>query len=258
MLSKTFSDVFKFGTTEGAIKAWETRRNGGAGFASPNREEGTQVQDAVRKLTSGEQIRLQKAGGKIDRILGVKSSLHNVIGAWEDGAENSTLTRFKGASYDQIEAAMAMRGLLGEQKSVITFRADHTGPARLTSFTVKDTDPEHLHNELVKEGLKYHTLESTPHGTVVHIFEDRASEENAHTIRTVAAHYGARADMVKGKGRFLGSWTSRSEGRKDYEKVINDYFSKPGHQHERQAWERTLKNWKFGLTKLDIAMGVQL
>jgi hypothetical protein len=249
--------IRKFGNTEGAIKAWETRR-GGAGFASPNREEDLKVRDATRKLTSGEQQRLQKAGEHIDKLMGLKSSRHDVIGAWKDGAENSTMTRFRGASYDEVKTAMAMRGLLGEQKAVIPFKADTTGKSRLSSFKVGETDAVKLNQDLVKAGLENHTLEPTKGGYVVHVFQDKASTEMDHTVKAVAEHYGSTVNAVRGHGEFLGSWTSRADGRASYEKQINHYLAQPGHSQQRLDWQRTLKGWKFGLTKIDIAIGVQL
>lgn len=250
--------IKKFGNTPGAIKAWETRRSGGAGFASPNREDNTTVDDATRKLTSGEQARLQMAGEHIDKLMGLKTSRHDVIGMWNGGAENSTLTRFNGANYDQVKVAMAMRGLLGEQKSVIPFRADHNGPSRLSSFKVSATDPKALNKELLAAGIENHTLESTSGGTIVHVFEDKATDHMNSTIHDVAEHYGTTPQTIRGRGEFFGSWTSRSDGRKAYEKVIHDYLSSPRRAKQNGEWHSILRGWKFGLTKIDIAIGVQL
>lgn len=91
------------------------------GFMSPNVGQMTfdQAVDAVR---SPAQVALARISDEVDAALGIKGSSHaNAIGAWADGAENSIIVEMPGASHPQARLAMAMKGHLADQKSVLLF-----------------------------------------------------------------------------------------------------------------------------------------
>ena len=99
----------------------------------------------------------------IDKALGITSENHPAIGAWADGAENSMMVVSPGASTAQIRAASAMKGYIADQKAVLVFHPSHTGRNFLASFDVEGKAVD-LHEQLLKEGLSFHTLQPVGEG----------------------------------------------------------------------------------------------
>ena len=78
---------------------------------------------ATKALNSPRQKAMLKTSDEIDKALGLNETSQSVIGAWSDGAENSTMAELPDATWDQIRLSAAMKGFIGDQKAVSSVQA---------------------------------------------------------------------------------------------------------------------------------------
>ena len=209
----------------------------GFGFVSPSTEENTITPTvAAWRMNSEDQQRFLEASKKVDDLLGLRATVTSAVGAWSDGAENTTMTTYEGATYEQVKLSAAMKGLLGQQKAVIPFQSNSKGRSRVLSVKVPEQDPAKLNQFLVNNGVEFHTLIPHNGGTEVVVFSPEPDRKLVQALKRVADHSKSEVTQRKGDGEFLGSWDSREEGRKEYEKVIDAYMrNKPA---KRRMWEK--------------------
>jgi hypothetical protein len=250
MYAHLFDKVEKFNPNHDERGRFATGAAGGGGsviFASPNRHEGNQsIDTAAGRVHSKEQTALKSVSRKIDNIVGITGKVHDALGAWADGAENSTVSQYEKGTYQQVLVASAMRGYLGEQKAVIAFKTGD-GPSRLNVWESKSHDVAALNKELVKAGLEYHTLIPTSKGTRIMVWETKKDAATLHRARAMAGFHGSHLTSISGHGQMLGSWDSREEGRKAYQRVIKNWAQRNPDAGKR--WDATLASWKFGANK---------
>jgi hypothetical protein len=222
---------------------------GPEGFVSPNVATNVNFAQAAQALTSAPQHKLTAVSSYIDSQLGLHgASNKNVIGAWADGAENSLMVVAPGASPDVMRAAMAMKGYLADQKSVLMFQPHEDGTHLMLSFpqTGKLDD---IHTDLLKKDVAFHTLEPTGQGAIVHVF---ASDQA--TVDAVGKAAGAApVEYVRGHGEFIGTQKEtgsdreqRDDARRVYEKVI----AEAGRSHAlagqdvAKVWQDARDRWQ--------------
>jgi hypothetical protein len=246
-----YAHIFKFNPNHDELGRFATSQGGnsarGTVFASPSIEGGT-IDTAARMIHSNSHVHFKQASAKIDKLLGITGEVHDALGAWSDGAENSTVSQFAKADPALVRVAAAMRGLLGEQKAVIPFTMRKNGPTRLVTFDTSEKDASTLSKELGRVGLEYHTLVPTGKGYRVMVWDDSPTKKTLNTARSAASYYGALHTMrtVRGDGQVLGSWTDRYEGRKAYEGVIKGWASRNPTQAAK--WNKIVSNWNFSAT----------
>lgn len=221
---------------------WTT---GGAGtiFASPQTGS-TDFDGAVQALASERQDVLAKAYADVDKELGLEAHQRNVIGAWHDGAENSTMAVISRADWETLRASGAMKGYLGDQRAVLVFQSGE-GHDFLASFKVEGTLAD-IHTGLLAKGLEFHTLEPTHGGARVHVFG--SGQEQLNQIGRVAIDYGTKARVEIGRGEFVGTNASsgsdaqlRADARQHYQSAIE---LAGGHDPRIvQAWDRLRDRW---------------
>ena len=231
-------------------------------FVSPNIGNLTFGQ-AVAGLSSPRQKVLTAASNDIDTQLGKQpASAQNVVGAWSDGAENSLLLKMPGWTTGEARVALAMKGWIGDQKSVLLFTPDHNGSAFVASFKVKG-EIASIHKELLGNGLAFHTLEPILGGAVVHVYGD--DQKTVNSIDRAAGANETKAEFIAGDGEFLG--TSKSDGtdreqrddaRKKYEAVISEASS--GSEFSGRdlgkTWNEIRDRWGRTLSEIKLAAGL--
>jgi hypothetical protein len=218
----------------------------GFGFVSPSTEENSISPSVASERTHSDlQKRFLEVGKKIDSLLGLRSRIVSAVGAWADGAENTTMTTYEGARYQEVRVASAMKGLLGLQKAVIPFQSTKKGKARILSFSLPVSDPSVVNEFLVRNGVEFHTLVPKGESTEVVVFSPEADRKLSHAVNLAAKAGGSKVKKYKGDGEFLGSWDSRDEGRAVYEKVIGDYLKdKPA---KRKMWNDLKTSFEYGV-----------
>jgi predicted ABC-type ATPase len=196
---------------------------GAVTFVSPNREENVTFDQAAGRLHGFEQRRLNTVTQLIDRKLGISGKTASGIGAWSDGAEPTVVSYLPTRDYEKVRTAAAMQGLLAEQKAVIPFVQGRGGRDVLHVIDVPNHDLAGLHQQLLKDGVQFHTLQPTPSGTRVLVFNPGGDNGTARAVKQFALGVHGDRSRLRGRGEFLGSWTSRAEGAKTYQQVIDAY-----------------------------------
>jgi len=244
----TAAHILKFNPFHDEAGRFASR--GATTFVSPNVLEGTSVTQGAAKTHSYEQRKYRDLFNKVDDLIGLKGVSKSALGAWSDGGENSIGTEYTGADYRAVQASAAMKGLLAQQKAVVTYRTQAGGPSRMHKISgVPISDPDMLSRALVEGGVPHHTLirSKSGKGYDIHVFEENKGVRLNNRILRFAESFGVEATHTDGRGSFVGSWGSREEGRKKYEKVINSYLK--DHPAKKAAWNTMLALHKFRAVK---------
>lgn len=210
-----------------------TKAGGGGGyeFVSPNIGQGG-LAEAAKELNSERQRALQRASHEIDTALGIKGTRHDAIGAWSDGAENTIVTTVEGnENWDKLRVSAAMKGHLADQKAVLIFKQndDPAATSALYRMHVPEGDVQKLHENLIKDGLAFHTI--MPHtaggGADVIVADLDGSAHNA--MAKAAERYNADVFYETGQAEFIGTQKQdgtdreqRDDARRAYEEVIRE------------------------------------
>jgi hypothetical protein len=228
-------------------------------FVSPNVGQSDWPQ-ATAPLSRRER-KFAEASEDVDQQLGMTGYPSQVIGAWADGAERSLMTEVDGEDWDRLKLAGAMKGHLGDQKAVLIFREEE-GPesnAHMYSFPAKG-DLGKIHQNLLADGLAFHTLEPTSNGAVVHVVDTDGSLKDA--TAKAAQRYGSDIHWRDGRAEFIGAHKEdgtdreqRDDARREYEGII----ARSPVQEGRAVWQRLHHRWSAALAHdaLDDLYGVK-
>jgi hypothetical protein len=185
-------------------------------MVSPNISD-IQLQRAVKNLDSPEQGRMKAMA----REAAPDAEVHDAVGDWADGAENSMAILFKDAK-DQadLERISAKLGLAADQKAVLWWKADTAGKDAIHQVSwTKGTTLDQARQSLIDAGIENRTLVKTPDGFRAILFDQGRQLLNKletlqdnELITDVSSHNAT--------GDFLGSWTSRTEGRRAYRSIL--------------------------------------
>lgn len=235
---------------------------GGETFASPSVYELPPMTPEHAIATAQAQLRtkrhklFQAAAEDIDLTLGIANkSEKSAVGAWQDGAEGTTVMIAPGASKEQLRLSAAMKGWLGQQKAVLSFVANPNSSGTMYSASVKG-DLADIHRQLLKKGLENHTLVPTEGGATIYIADTDGSLEEA--VKSYAKAYPTKFSATSGDAEFIGATNyegttdaeQRAEGRKAYEAVI------AGDRVHAAEWGRLRDRWAKALEQTQDAAGV--
>ena len=199
-------------------------------FYSPNVAENLTFEEASKRLTSSDQARYKMIGQDIDTQLGLQSAL----GDWSDGAENTVFNTLNDVQdFDQLKYSTALKGKIGNQKSVIPFLAQEGGADSLYMTEIKGVPLEELRPKLDELGIEFRTLVNTKEGTKVIVFDQGTAL--TEQINNLAKAYDTTIEQIQGQGEFLGSWETRAEGLKEYDRVISEYEQLPNRKLYQQV-----------------------
>jgi hypothetical protein len=212
-------------------------RHFGAAFVSPavvNHD----FNGAIADMHGARHDYVMQASHDVDEALGLHADTASVVGAWRDGAENSTMSRVEGASWDDLKTAAAMKGYIANQKQALVFQEANEGDSFLSNFEAKGSLSE-IHQNLLDRGLEFHTLEPHAGGATVHIFGQ--DDATAKAVTEAGAHYGSKVTTRIGRGEFIG--TQKQDGtdeeqRADARKVYSGLISGSRSRGAGAAWDR--------------------
>lgn len=221
----------------------QSEERGGFEFVSPSVASHMDFDEALKAIDSPQQRTLRAASATINRDLGITANTHDVVGAWADGAENSVMDRVQNADWDKMKLAAAMKGWLADQKQVLTFQEDSNGHAAMAHFEAKG-DLADIHQNLLKDGVAFHTLSPHDGGATVYVADLDGSAIPA--IKQAAARYDSEVGIKFGRAEFLGTEKQdgsdreqRDDARKIYEGIIHQ---SPVEGHD-QIWQRVHSSW---------------
>jgi 2'-5' RNA ligase len=224
------------------------RRVVAAGFASPEKASGLNFRQALSHFNSPTQGAWVNKTHEVDNAHRIPHATISAMGDWAPsgeppGAEPSTFTEYHNIrDYDQLKHVMSVKGLLGEQLSVIPFIVRKNGPHSLYSMRVPD-DPESTRKVLDAHGLPYRTLDINPPGGGTRVIVYDQFGDSAEGINKLAHHYGVNFDVHKGFGEFfpqLEDPNSRDEAAGKFREFIKGYRQ----QHAGEPWWNGDPAWR--------------
>lgn len=220
----------------------------GTAFVSPSVSD-KDFNRAQLDLAGGRQKAFEMASQDIDRELGLDDAkTSKVVGAWADGAENSTMMETYSKDPEALRLSAAMKGALANQKAVLTFQTDPKGPHTLYDMTV-DMPPAKVHEALLKAGVAFHTLSSAGTGmTRVVVVDTDGSLRNA--VGDFAQAHNAAAVGWNGHAEFIGDQEGtgsdaeqRARGQAAYAGVIQGAASRYNGRSAGDVWQGVRDRW---------------
>jgi hypothetical protein len=215
-------------------------------FVSPNI--GHLDFDGAVKALEGKRHTLYKyAAHAVDVAIEInpQTSERDVVGAWSDGAENSTMTVTPRVDHETLRLNAAMKGYLAAQKSVLIFDDDPAGKHSLYQFQLPG-DLSKAHQQLLDAGVSFHTL--LPHdgkSDVVVVDLDGSARSGIEKL-------GINAKVTHGTAEFIGTTKEdgtddeqRADARKQYQDLIDHSRSAA-----RGVWPQLRDRWDARLAKV--------
>lgn len=247
-----------------APEATPARQASAETYMSPNAST-LDFDKAITELGGKRQKVFNEVSDLIDKRLGLqRTHVANVLGAWSDGAENSLFVEQTG-DLQAIRAAAAMKGWISAQKAVLVFSPNTAGTDAMVSFDAKG-DLKEIHNQLLQDGLAFHTLEPTEGGAKVHILvRDDDDKDGSVTDAINRSSEGFNSDLttVYGNGEFIGNADEtgtddeqRTRARVEYKNTIRQ-AQRPGALEGRnlsEIWANAYHHWR-GRLAADQAIG---
>lgn len=192
-------------------------------FVSPNTRENLTLEEAVRLLNSREELGLINSVRSLSRCLRLQPSVSKAIGSSTDGAEHSVLFSVY-TDRPTLRYANARLGKLARQKTVLNFRRDDAGAARMyviRIWTGRRTLAS-VSRTLDTSGVAFRTLVPAARRRMLIYVVDLSDELRNQVVRA-ARQLGGLLDIVKGTGEFLGDDAGRDEARRVFEEEIRKF-----------------------------------
>ena len=218
------------------------------GFVSPNTRDDLKLKEAVRNLTSAEELRLLHETRDLACRVRAKARVNKSLGNWSDGTENSMVFRIY-SEEPAVRYAAASLGKNWRQKTVLYFRRQAGGNARMYLISVPR---KHLElNFLVRAVAKilddsqvsYRTLVPLTTRLLVYVVDLR--NELQPQVRNAARKLHARPLAFAGAGGFIGNDTDRDRAQEIFAYEIKSYESHHSVSHRcREMKPRTQTAWR--------------
>jgi len=190
----------------------------------PNVEEGGTFEQAYSRLRTANHAAYREIAQDVYKAAGLEDvSMHDAVGDWSDGAEPSFLARVgNDPDYETVRYTAAWQGLLGNQTSVLLFRAADDGPDAVYQVHVPETSASDLRMSLDRLGIQYRTIVPIEGGHVVVLYDEGRKLRDA--VQSFASQHDASVREASGTGEYLGG-TTRTAARAAYRRVIRSYES---------------------------------
>ena len=172
---------------------------------------------AKRNLTSANQARFKSQISEY----APEAEIFDAVGDWADGSENSVAAIFQDRkSGEDLQRLAAQVGLAGDQKAVLWWRTEPEGADAIHEMVwPKSVSMDEARQAMIDVGLENRTLIQTPEGVRGFVFDQ--GRQNLNKIEALNEHETQPSlESSPAAGDFLGSWTSRAEGRRAYRRVL--------------------------------------
>jgi len=192
-------------------------------FVSPNTRENLTLAEALRLLNSREERKLINNIRRLSSCLRLKLLVRKAIGSSTDGAEHSALFRVF-TDQPTLRYADARLGKLGRQKSVLFFRQDNTGAARMYVLRIRlgRRNLNSVSRTLDRNGVPFRTLVPN-NGQRLLIYVVDLNNELPNQVVSAARNLGALLTTVKGTGEFIGDDADRDKAQQVFAGIIKQY-----------------------------------
>jgi hypothetical protein len=192
-------------------------------FVSPNTRENLTLAQAQRLLNSREELNLINNIRRLSRCLRLKPRVEKTIGSFTDGAEHSALFSVS-TDRPTLRYADARLGKFAKQKSVLFFRQDDSGAARMYVLRLRlgRRNLASVSSTLDRNGIAFRTL-VPGNGRRMLIYVVDLDNELRNKIVSAARNLGALMTTIKGTGEFIGDDADRDKARQVFTGVIKQY-----------------------------------
>jgi hypothetical protein len=192
-------------------------------FVSPNTRANLTLAEAIKLLNSREELKLINQIQRLSSCLRLKASVMKAIGSSTDGAEHSALFRVF-ADRPTLRYADARLGKFARQKTVLIFRQDDAGAARMYILRARlgKLTLRSVSNTLDRNGIPFRTLVPGS-GRRIFIYVVDLNHELPHEVIRAARNLGAVIRTIKGAGEFLGDDTDRDKAQQVFAGVIRRF-----------------------------------
>lgn len=211
-------------------------------FVSPNTTQ-LSFPEAMRAIGSQHHKLFKEAAEQVDAATNSYAVERSVIGAWSDGAEDSTMMVSPKIDPKMLMLNAAIKGALGRQKSVLVFSDSENGPHQLYHIQLPGQTMTDAHNELLKAGIEFHTLLPREHGAEAIVVDMDGSMRGK--LDALADKYGASGVVYNGTAKFIG--TTKEDGTDDEQRndAVKQYESIIAHSpsDKRGIWEGLRNRW---------------
>lgn len=193
----------------------------GYAFVSPNTRENLTLEEARAGLNSPEEARLISEAWLVGCRLHKSLTVQKAVGSWSDGAEYSTIIRAQ-TNKTSLRYAGSWLGKFANQKAILYFRKDFTGPGRMYVLYLpsQKRDMATVSNELETSGIANRTLAPQRRRLLVYVV-DLKNELKAKVL-AAAKRLRARLTIISGEGDFIGD-DDRQKAQQIFEQEITEY-----------------------------------
>lgn len=187
-------------------------------FLSPNTDEGLTLEESLKRLAMPDHARCRGLAQRILNDLEVgPGHVHDALGEWEGGIENSLLVILPLApDAETLRCAAAWFGLVADQKAVLAFRPERRGPDILLMLEVPGTWLE-VRQLLDAHGIRDRTILFDAGGCRVYVLDEGG--QLRHAAQRLAKTTNGRLTSQRGRGESLAGAT-REEARERYREVL--------------------------------------
>lgn len=205
-------------------------------FASPNVGPGMSLAEARRKLRSAEHHRVKQVFVEIARGEGIEpQQVHDAIGMWQGGAENSILLEFGPVPWQKLLVAAAKMGLAARQEGVAVFQEDPEEIYGRWTVLFRGS-AEDVASPLVEHGITNWTIVESK-GTMAIVVCDQRK-----TLRRIARELNpvlrpVRSVVVPGRFQLISGKT-RAKASQLFRRIIET-----GEQAREQMAAKEEKPW---------------
>lgn len=192
-------------------------------FVSPNTRDNLTLEEAIKLLNSREERKLLNNIRRLSRCLRLKPSVMKAIGSSTDGAEHSALFSVF-TDQPTIRYADARLGKYARQKTVLLFRKDDAGAARMYVLRIRrgKRTLHSLSKTLDRNGVPFRTL-IPGDGQRMFIYVVDLNDELPNEVVRAARNLGAVMTTIKGTGEFIGDDTDRDKAQQVFAEIIKQF-----------------------------------
>jgi hypothetical protein len=200
----------------------------GIDFASPNIRDDMSFNTAKKALKGKEHATVRDYSDRLESDLANQygyqpAQNHDTIGDYQETAENTLMTPHVGQAQAHRRLALALKGLHGGQKQVLSFRHDDTGEHYLYSLKFNHDKAEAVRDLLDKQKIKYRTMEPAEKGQPVgvHLVDFDGSIEPKLEKLFKQGHI-RDAHAYRGNAELIGDENSRERAAQAYRGILQE------------------------------------
>jgi hypothetical protein len=193
-------------------------------FVSPNTRENLTLAEAVRLLNSREERRLINSVHSLSRCLGLRPTVMKAIGSSTDGAEHAVLFSVN-TDHPTLRYADARLGKLMRQKTVLNFRRDDEGAARMYVIRIwmgRKRTLASVSRTLDVNGVAFRTLVPAARQRMFIYVVDLSGELHNQVVRA-ARQLGGVMTILSGNGEFIGDDAGREQARQVFSEEVRKF-----------------------------------